>query len=97
MRSTSSSKFKGLMATFLFASQVPVAEFATDPGRTLQLINEVALRLGPEAHTIAVAEVAEEYGAHPETAPAHMRACLLAVEAAFVVAPVPGQRRAVTR
>ncbi|MFD8621732.1 hypothetical protein [Streptomyces sp. NPDC059513] len=96
MRSTP-SKLTALLATFLFASQAPVSEFATDPGRTLKLINETSLRLGPEAHTIALAEVAQEYGDHPETAAAHMRACLLAVETAMVPAPVPAQRTAVNR
>ena len=95
MRST--SRVTTTLATFLFVSQAPVAEFAKNPRRTRELIHETADRLGPDGAAKAVAEVAYEYGEHPETAAAHMRACLRAVEAADFQTYVPAPRLAVTR
>ncbi|MEU0032020.1 hypothetical protein [Streptomyces sp. NPDC006335] len=77
MRSTSC--VTTALATFLFVSQAPQSEFATNPARTRELVRETAARLGPDD---AVKEAAYEYGRHPETAAAHMRACLRAVESA---------------
>ncbi|MFI1734926.1 hypothetical protein ACH40E_38085 [Streptomyces acidicola] len=95
MRST--SRVTTTLATFLFVSQAPVAEFATNPARTRELIHETAARLGFDGTARAVAEVAYEYGKHPETAAAHMRACLQAVQAADFQTFVPAPRPAVTR
>ncbi|MGW1101326.1 hypothetical protein ACWD64_37785 [Streptomyces antibioticus] len=95
MRST--SRVTTTLATFLFVSQAPVAEFATNPARTRELVHETADRLGPSGAADAVAEVAYEYGRHPETAAAHMRACLLAVESADFHTFVPAARLAVSR
>ncbi|MCG0065965.1 hypothetical protein L0F81_22155 [Streptomyces tricolor] len=95
MRST--SRVTTTLATFLFVSQAPQAEFAKNPARTRELIHQTAARLGPEGAAKAVAEVAYEYGEHPETAAAHMRACLRAVEATDFQTYVPAPRLAVTR
>ncbi|MFF3061573.1 hypothetical protein [Streptomyces sp. NPDC057909] len=95
MRST--SRVTTTLATFLFVSQAPTAEFAANPARTSELIHETAARLGPEGAATALAELAHEYGRHPETAAAHMRTCLLAVETAAVTIPLPLPRTAVTR
>ncbi|MBY8868738.1 hypothetical protein [Streptomyces sennicomposti] len=95
MRST--SRVTTTLATFLFVSQAPVAAFATNPARTRELIHEAADRLGPEGAALAVAEVAYDYGKHPEDAAARMTACLRAVEAADFQSFVPGPRLAVTR
>ncbi|WP_093804055.1 hypothetical protein [Streptomyces sp. Wb2n-11] len=95
MRST--SRVTTTLATFLFVSYAPVAEFATNPARTRELVYETVDRLGPNGAADAVAEVAYEYGKHPETAAAHMRACLLAVEAADFRTFVPAARLAVSR
>ncbi|WP_438297773.1 hypothetical protein [Streptomyces sp. HUAS TT7] len=95
MRST--SRVASTLATFLFVSQAPAAEFATDPARTRALIHETSERLGPDAAARATAEWATEYGRHPETAADHMRACLDAVKLANVEVPVPAARTAVTR
>ncbi|WP_328974000.1 hypothetical protein [Streptomyces sp. NBC_00239] len=95
MRST--SRVTTTLATFLFVSQAPVAEFATNPARTRELVHETADRLGPNGAADAVAEFAYEYGEHPETAAAHMRACLLAVESADFRTFVPAARVAVSR
>ncbi|MFD3907876.1 hypothetical protein ACFXOL_10795 [Streptomyces californicus] len=95
MRST--SRVASTLATLLFVSQAPAAEFATNPARTRELIHETSERLGPDAAARAVAEWATEYGRHPETAADHMRACLHAVELANVEIPVPSPRTAVAR
>jgi hypothetical protein len=93
----STSRVTTTLATFLFVSQAPQAEFAENPVRTRELIHETADRLGPDGAAKAVAEAAYEYGRHPETAAAHMRACLLAVETADLRAFVPAARLAVSR
>ncbi|MFJ2406654.1 hypothetical protein ACIOUE_35745 [Streptomyces xanthochromogenes] len=95
MRST--SRVTTALATILFVSEAPAAEFATNPARTRALILETADRLGPDGTAHAVAEWAYEYGRHPETAAAHMRTCLQAVELASFEIPVPAPRAAVTR
>ncbi|MEV8590885.1 hypothetical protein AB0424_28495 [Streptomyces sp. NPDC051180] len=95
MRST--SKITTTLATFLFVSQAPVAEFAQNPARTRELIHETADRLGTHGANRALAEVAYEYGEHPETAAAHMTACLKAVEDARFQTCVPEPRLAVSR
>jgi hypothetical protein len=93
----STSRVTTTLANFLFVSQAPVAEFATNPARTRELIHQTADRLGPNGAAAAVAEVAYEYGEHPETAAARIRACLQAVEAAGFQTYVPGPRLAVAR
>ncbi|WP_330469300.1 hypothetical protein OG547_35495 (plasmid) [Streptomyces longwoodensis] len=93
----SNSRVTTTLATFLFVSQAPQSEFAKSPARTRELVHETADRLGPNGAADAVAEVAYEYGKHPETAAAHMRACLLAVESANFRTFVPTARLAVTR
>jgi hypothetical protein len=93
----STSRVTTTLATFLFISQAPVAEFATNPARTRELVHQTADRLGPDGAADAVAEVAYEYGKYPETAAAHMRACLLAVETADFRTFVPAARLAVSR
>ncbi|MET9676403.1 hypothetical protein ABZY68_25410 [Streptomyces sp. NPDC006482] len=95
MRST--SKVTTTLATFLFVSQAPHSEFAKNPARTRELIHETADRLGTNGADRATAEVAYEYGKHPETAAAHMTACLKAVEAASFQTFVPEPRLAVSR
>lgn len=95
MRST--SRVTTTLAQFLFVSQAPQAEFAENPARTRELVHKTADRLGPNGAAAAVAEWAAEYGRHPETAAAHMRACLLAVESADFQTFVPDQSVAVTR
>lgn len=95
MRST--SRITTTLATLLFVSQAPQSEFAKNPARTRELVHETADRLGPDGIADAVAEVAYEYGRHPETAAAHMRACLLAVHSADIQTFVPTPRTAVTR
>ncbi|MFI5987105.1 hypothetical protein ACIBEA_40350 [Streptomyces sp. NPDC051555] len=91
------SKITTMLATFLFVAQAPIDEFAVNPARTRELIQETADRLGPDAVALAVAESAYWYGQNPETSAPYMRTCLHAVELANVQAPVPGQRTAVTR
>ncbi|MFF1399403.1 hypothetical protein ACFVZD_37095 [Streptomyces sp. NPDC058287] len=91
------SKITTMLATFLFVSQAKVTEFTANPARTRELIHQTADRLGPDGAADAAVEVAYEYGRHPETAAAHMRACLLAIELANVEIPVPAPRMAVTR
>ncbi|WP_332010522.1 hypothetical protein [Streptomyces anulatus] len=95
MRST--PRVTTTLATFLFVSQAPVAEFAKNPARTRELVHQTADRLGPDGVADAVAEVAYEYGKHPETAAAHMRACLLAVKSTDFRTFVPAARLAVSR
>lgn len=95
MRST--SKITVALATFLFVSQAPADEFTANPDRALELIHETADRLGDDAVALAQAEVAYEYGQHPETAAAHMLVCLQAAAVTRTFAPVPAQRTAVTR
>ena len=95
MRTT--SKITVTLAHFLFASQAPAAEFVKDPARARELIHSTSDRLGPDAAHLAEAEVAFEYGEHPETAAAHMKVCLYAVASARITVPVPAQRTAVTR
>ncbi|MCZ0984038.1 hypothetical protein O1L60_45570 [Streptomyces diastatochromogenes] len=95
MRST--SRVTTTLATFLFVSQAPVAEFAMNPVRTRELVHETAARLGSNGAAAALGEAAYDYGKHPEDAAARMRACLLAVEAANFATFVPGPRMAVSR
>ncbi|MGD6757293.1 hypothetical protein [Streptomyces sp. BH105] len=95
MRST--PRVTTTLATYLFVSQAHTSEFAANPARTNELIQQTAERLGPNGAALARDEVATEYGRHPETAAAHMQVCLQAVEAARIEIPVPGQRTAVTR
>lgn len=94
MRSTSRTT---ILATFLFVSQAPQSEFAENPSRTRELVHETVDRLGPHGAAAAVAEVAYEYGKYPETAAAHMRACLLAVESADIRTFVSAAQLAVSR
>ena len=94
---TTNSKIAVTLAHFLFASQAPTTEFAKNPARALELIHITSDRLGPDAVALAAAEVAFEYGRHPETAAAHMQVCLDAVTSAHLTTPVPTQRTAVTR
>ncbi|GAA0706827.1 hypothetical protein GCM10009548_94780 [Streptomyces malaysiensis subsp. malaysiensis] len=84
MHSTSSSTTR--LAVILFASQAPAREFAASPARTRELIHQTVNQFGPDATARADAEVGWEYGRHPETAAAHMRACLQAVEATLTPA-----------
>lgn len=91
------SRVTTTLAQFLFVSQAPVAEFATSPARTRELIHETADRLGPTGAAAVVAAVAYEYGKYPETTAARIRACLQAVEAADFPTFIPGPRTAVTR
>lgn len=95
MRST--SRVTTTLATFLFVSQAPQSEFAENPARVRELVHQTAHRLGPNGAADAFAEVAFEYGRSPETAAAHMRACLRAVESAGFRTFVPATRPAVTR
>ncbi len=94
---SSTSRVTTTLAMFLFVSQAPRSEFAQNPDRTRKLVHETAHRLGPNGAAHAIAEVAFEYGQHPETAAAHMRACLLAVESADFRTFIPATRPAVTR
>ncbi|MCX4886004.1 hypothetical protein [Streptomyces sp. NBC_00847] len=95
MRST--SRVTTTLAQFLFVSQAPVAEFATNPARTRELIHQTAEQLGTDGAARAADEVAYEYGRHPETAAAHMTACLQAVQAADFQTFIPDSRVAVAR
>ncbi|WP_431776270.1 hypothetical protein [Streptomyces cucumeris] len=85
------------LATILFVSQAPAAEFTTDPARTRELIHQTAARLGPDSAARANAEAGWEYGRHPETAADHMRVCLQAVETADVQTLASALHPAVTR
>ncbi|MFM9625071.1 hypothetical protein ACKI14_45025 [Streptomyces turgidiscabies] len=95
MRTT--SKVTVTLAHFLFVSQAPAAEFVKAPERALELIHTTSNQLGPDAAHKAAAEVAFEYGRHPETAAAHMRVCLRAVASSPITISAPLQRTAVTR
>ncbi|MCQ4045817.1 hypothetical protein ACFOSC_27935 [Streptantibioticus rubrisoli] len=95
MRST--SKVSELLAALLFVSHAPVAAFATDPDAALALIHKTSEALGPFAAKTALAALAYEYGAHPETAVPRMQACVEAVKAVRIELPVPAPRQAVAR
>ncbi|MFJ8957331.1 hypothetical protein ACIRO1_45300 [Streptomyces sp. NPDC102381] len=88
------TNFTSTLATYLFVSQAPATEFATNPDRTRELILDTATRLSPQR---ATDEFAAEYGRHPETAAAHMQACLQAVALTDIQIPLPVQRTAVSR
>jgi hypothetical protein len=93
----STSRVTTTLAQFLFVSQAPQSEFAKNPARTRELIHQTAERLGTDGAARAVDEVAYEYGRHPETAAAHMTACLQAVQATDFKTFVPDPRVAVTQ
>ncbi|MEU5547184.1 hypothetical protein AB0G85_33210 [Streptomyces sioyaensis] len=90
------SKVTTILATFLFVSPATAREF-TDPDTVLDLIHERADLLGPDGAKTAQAQVAYEYGRHPDTASARMTACLDAVEAARITTQLPAPRTAVSR
>lgn len=72
------------VATLLFASEVPV-EALNEPDLR-DVVTAQFVRCGCNLSR-AEADVAYEYGEHPETAAAHMRSCVIAASRLLGVAP----------